>query len=138
MIIGFTCSAFDLLHAGHIVMLKECRDQCDKLIVGLHTDPSIDRVEKNKPVQSTYERFTQLNGCKYVDTIIPYDTEKDLVNILSIEDINIRFLGVEYKGQKITGDQICIRRNIRLIYTTRFHSYSSTELRGRLINGNRD
>lgn len=132
MIVGFTCGAFDLLHAGHIVMLKECKDQCDKLVVGLHTDPSIDRAEKNKPIQTTYERFIQLKGCRYVDEVIPYDTEIDLINILSIENINVRFLGIEYKGTRITGERICINRNINLIYTTRYHNYSSTELRSRM------
>ncbi len=79
---GFTCGAFDLLHAGHIVMLKEAKENCDYLIVGLQTDPSIDRQEKNQPVQSVYERYMQLQAVKYVDEIIPYDTEQSLIDLL--------------------------------------------------------
>lgn len=131
--IGFTCGAFDLLHAGHVAMLRECKEQVDWLIVGLHTDPTIDRPKsKNKPVQSVYERFLQLSGCRYVDTIVPYETEQDLINILSIEPITHRFLGIEYKGTNITGKAICDVRGIETIYNTRYHNYSSSELRKRL------
>ena len=82
MIKGFTCGAFDLLHAGHIVMMKEAKENCDYLIVGLQTDPSIDRQEKNQPVQSVYERYMQLQAVKYIDEIIPYDTEQSLIDLL--------------------------------------------------------
>ena len=95
-VIGFTCGSFDLCHPGHLIMLEQCKKLCSYLIVGLHTDPSIERVNKNKPIQSIFERFIQLKTCKYVDEIIPYDTEKDLCNILSIYDINKRFLSEEY------------------------------------------
>ena len=90
---GFTCGAFDLLHAGHIVMLKEAKDNCDYLIVGLQTDPSIDRQEKNQPVQSVYERYMQLQAVKYVDEIIPYDTEQSLIDLLESTEIHLRFVG---------------------------------------------
>ena len=137
MDIGFTCGAFDLLHAGHIAMLKECRDNCDYLIIGLHTNPTIDRPTiKNKPIQSVYERYLQLKGCEYVDVIIPYDTEKDLENLLCIEDIHIRFIGEEYNDPNtdVTGSYICDERSIKLYFTSRKHTFSSSELRNR-ING---
>jgi glycerol-3-phosphate cytidylyltransferase len=133
MIIGFTCSAFDLLHPGHIAMLRECKDHCDYLIVGLHTDPSIDRPnEKSKPTQTVYERYVQLKGCTYVDEIVPYETEYDLINLLAIENFNIRFVGEEYSDTYLTGQDICESRNIKIMYNSRKHKYSSTELRSRL------
>lgn len=133
MIIGFTCSAFDLLHPGHLAMLKECKDNCDYLIVGLHTDPTIDRPkDKSKPTQTVYERYAQLRSCKYVDEIIPYETEHDLINLLAIEKIDIRFIGEEYEEAYITGQEICQKRGIKLFYNSRKHKYSSTELRSRL------
>jgi glycerol-3-phosphate cytidylyltransferase len=131
--IGFTCSAFDLFHAGHVEMLRECKNQCDYLIVGLQSDPTIDRPEKNKPVQSLYERYVQLRACRYVDEIIVYDTEHDLINLLGIEPITHRFVGVEYKNTYITGQDICEQRNIEIIYNSRHHMYSSSELRSRLV-----
>jgi glycerol-3-phosphate cytidylyltransferase len=130
--VGFTCSAFDLLHAGHVAMLRECKQHCNFLIVGLHVDPTVDRPSKNKPVQSVYERYMQLKGCEYVDAIIPYETEEDLINIMAIEPIDVRFVGVEYKDTYITGQDICEKRGINIIYNERFHMYSSTELRSRL------
>lgn len=133
MIRGFTCSAFDLLHAGHVEMLRECKEHCDWLIVGLHVDPRVDRPEKNKPVQSIYERYMQLRACKYVDEIIPYETEEDLINIMAIEPINVRFVGVEYKDTYLTGQDICEKRDIKIMYNNRYHGYSSSELRSRLI-----
>jgi len=122
--IGFTCGAFDLLHAGHIVMLQEAKSNCDYLIVGLQTDPTIDRNEKNKPIQSVYERFVQLNAVKYVDEIIPYDTEQSLLDLLQSQNIDIRFVGEEYRDSKLTGRDL-----IKLHYTSRRHSFSSTNLR---------
>jgi len=130
--VGFTCSAFDLLHAGHVAMLRECKQHCNFLIVGLHVDPTVDRPSKNKPVQSVYERYMQLKGCQYVDAIIPYETEEDLINIMAIEPIDIRFVGVEYKDTYITGQDICEKRGINIMYNERYHMYSSTELRSRL------
>lgn len=134
MKVGFTCGAFDLLHPGHLALFKQATDQCDYLIVGLQTNPQLDRSFKNVPVQSMYERYTQLISCKYVDHVIPYDTEKDLENILAIENIQVRFLGQEYYGQPITGQKICEEREIELVFLERNHSYSSTELRERLKN----
>lgn len=131
--IGFTCGAFDLLHSGHIVLLRECKEYCTNLIVGLHTDPTIDRPKsKNKPIQSTYERYLQLEGCKYVDKIIPYDTEKDLENILWTTNINFRFIGEDYLKNEFTGKEICETLGIKVIYIDRKHSWSSSELRKRL------
>jgi glycerol-3-phosphate cytidylyltransferase len=114
-------------------MLRECKNECDYLIVGLHSDPSIDRPKKkNKPVQSMYERYVQLRGCQYVDEIIPYDTEHDLINILAMEPIDIRFVGMEYKDTILTGLDICEKRDIETIFNTRLHTFSSSELRSRL------
>lgn len=128
MRIGFTCSAFDFLHSGHVLMLEEAKTQCDYLIVGLHTNPQIDRPEKNKPVQTTLERYLQLKGCKYVDEIFPYDTEEDLLNLLKILQPSVRILGKEYEGKTFTGDHL----NIPLYFNRREHNYSSSELRNRL------
>ncbi len=126
--IGFTCGAFDLLHAGHVVMLKEARENCDHLIVGLQTDPTIDRQEKNTPVQSVYERFTQLTAIKYVDEVIPYDTERSLIDLLESTPINIRFIGEDYIDKSFTGDDL----PIKIYYTNRKHSFSSSGLRRRV------
>ena len=132
MIIGFTCGAFDLLHPGHVSMLKDCKNKCDHLIVGLHTDPTLDRPEKNKPIQSMYERWMQLDACKYVDEIIPYDTEHDLINMMGTLDIHVRFVGSDHVFDEITGQEYCDRQGINIEYTRRLHDYSSSELRGRL------
>jgi glycerol-3-phosphate cytidylyltransferase len=126
--IGFTCGAFDLLHAGHVVMLKEARENCDHLIVGLQTDPTIDRQEKNTPVQSVYERFTQLTAIKYVDEVIPYDTERSLIDLLESTPINVRFIGEDYIDKSFTGDDL----PIKIYYTNRKHSFSSSGLRQRV------
>lgn len=132
MIIGFTCSTFDLLHAGHVQMLREAKEQCDYLIVGLQFDPSIDRPEKNKPIQTVVERYTQLNAVQYVDEIIPYQTEKDLEDILSMYHINIRILGEEYRDKDFTGKDICKKRSIQLFFNKRDHRFSSSDLRKRI------
>jgi glycerol-3-phosphate cytidylyltransferase len=132
MKIGFTCSAFDLLHAGHIAMLAEARKQCDYLIVGLQNDPSFDRSEKNRPVQSIVERQIQLKGCRYVDEVWVYNTEKDLEDLLLTLDINVRILGVEYMEKDFTGRAICEKRNIELYFNSRDHSFSSSGLRKRV------
>jgi glycerol-3-phosphate cytidylyltransferase len=132
-IVGFTCSAFDLLHPGHVAMLRECKEHCDYLIVGLHVDPTIERVKaKQKPVQTVYERYVQLSGCKYINEVIPYETESDLINLLATQPINIRFVGEEYKDTFTTGQDICDQRGIKLFYNERKHTWSSTDLRGRL------
>ena len=126
--IGFTCGAFDLLHAGHIVMLEESRSQCDYLIVGLQTDPTIDRPEKNKPIQSVYERFVQLDAVKYIDNIIPYDTEESLIDLLKSQHIDIRFIGEDYRDRDFTGSDL----PMEVQYTSRQHSFSSSGLRKRI------
>lgn len=126
---GFICSAFDLLHAGHILTLKECKQHCDHLIVGLQVNPHLERKGKNKPIQSIVERQIQLRGCRYVNDIIVYETEKDLEDILNIFQFDVRFLGEDYKEGKlpITGKDIC-----PIVYISRKHPYSSTELRERI------
>lgn len=132
MVKGFTCSTFDLLHAGHVAMLQEARTKCDYLIVGLQNDPTLDRQEKNKPVQSIVERQMQLAGSKYVDEIWVYNTEKDLEDLLLMLPIDVRILGVEYEGKEFTGREICHRRNIELFFNGRDHSFSSSSLRRRV------
>lgn len=135
MNVGFTCSSFDLFHAGHIMMLKEAKSVCDYLIVGLQTDPTIDRPDtKNKPVQSIFERFVQLQSCKYVDEIVVYATEKELVDILLSYPINIRILGNEYEEKNFTGRAECISRGIKFYFNKRAHSFSTTELRQRVVD----
>lgn len=125
--VGFTCSAFDLLHAGHVAMLEEAKSVCDYLVVGLHTNPQIDRPSKNKPIQSVFERYIQLKGCKYVDEIIPYDTEEDLVNLLHIVHPDIRILGEEYQDKGYTGKGI-----VPAYFNKRRHNFSTSNLRGKL------
>ena len=124
MIKGFTCGAFDLLHTGHIVMMKEAKENCDYLIVGLQTDPSIDRQEKNQPVQSVYERYMQLQAVKYIDEIIPYDTEQSLIDLLESTEIHLRFVGEDYVDRNFTGKGLH-----EIYYTNRQNSYSSSGLR---------
>lgn len=135
IVIGITFGSFDLLHAGHVSMLEQCKNKCNWLIVGLQTDPTINRpLEKNKPVQTTFERFMQLNALRCVDEIIPYDTEEDLKNMLSILNINKRFIGSEYLGQVLNGQDICEIRNIEIVFIDRLHNYSSRDLRKRIEN----
>ena len=128
---GFTCSCFDLFHAGHIMMLKEAKSVCDYLIVGLQTDPTIDRPEKNKPIQSVFERYVQLESCKYVDEVVVYATEKDLLDILHSYPIDVRVVGDEYKDKEFTGKDLT---HIEMYYNSRKHSFSTTELRKRVID----
>lgn len=132
MRIGFTCSTFDLLHAGHIQMLRDAKEQCDYLICGLQIDPSLDRPEKNSPVQTIVERHTQLSAVKYVNEIIPYQTEKDLEDILNMLHIDVRILGEEYKNKTFTGRAICAKRGIELFFNKREHRFSSSDLRKRV------
>ena len=127
--VGFTCSTFDLLHAGHILMLAECKQICDYLIVGVQSDPTIDRPDtKNKPVQSIVERYVQLSAVKFVDEIIVYNTEKDLEDMLMFLPINVRIIGEEYKDKDFTGKQICEDRGIKIWFNSRSHRFSSSEL----------
>jgi glycerol-3-phosphate cytidylyltransferase len=133
MKIGFNCSSFDLLHAGHVTMLKMEKELCDHLVVALQVDPTIDRPSsKNKPCQSIYERYVQLQACKYVDEILVYSTEYDLLQLLMTQTIHIRFLSEEYLNRDFTGKQYCIDNNIELFYHKRQHNYSSSELRARV------
>jgi glycerol-3-phosphate cytidylyltransferase len=134
MKVGFTCSTFDLLHAGHVMMLREAKTVCDYLIVGLQTDPAIDRPEKNSPVQTLVERYIQLQAIEYVNEIVPYQTEQDLEDILNMFPINVRILGEEYKNGKFTGRAICAKRGIELYYNKRDHRFSSSDLRKRVTN----
>ena len=132
MKIGFTCSTFDLLHSGHIMMLREAASVCDYLICGLQIDPSNDRAGKNKPLQSIVERHTQLAAVRYVDEIIPYEWEHDLEDILQSYPINVRILGEEYRDRQFTGKSFCETNGIELYYNKRKHRFSSSELRDRI------
>jgi glycerol-3-phosphate cytidylyltransferase len=132
MIVGITFSTFDLLHAGHVSMLREAKSQCDYLICGLQMDPSQDRDEKKAPVQTIVERYTQLNGVRYVDEIIPYNCEKDVEDILTMLDIDVRILGEEYRDKEFTGKDICRKRDIDLYFNKRDHRFSSSDLRQRV------
>ena len=130
MKIGFTCSSFDLLHAGHVQMLREAKEQCDYLIVGLQMDPAVDRPkEKNQPIQTIVERYSQLKAVSYVDEIIPYSTEQDLEDILELYTINVRILGEEYRDKEFTGKDICRKRDIELYFNKRDHRFSTSKLR---------
>ena len=126
---GITFSTFDLFHAGHVKMLEEAKSKCDYLIVGLQLDPSIDRPEKNKPVQSIIERYVQLRACKYIDEIIPYITENDLIDVLSSFKIDLRIIGAEYKEKEFTGKEYCKKKGIEIYYNKREHRFSSSALR---------
>ena len=133
MKIGFNCSCFDLFHAGHVTMLKMEKERCDYLQVALQVDPTTDRPGlKNKPVQSIYERYAQVQACKYVDEILLYDTEKELLNLIMTQDMHIRFLSDEYLYRDFTGKQYCMDNGIELFYHKRQHTYSTSELRNRV------
>ena len=137
--VGFTCSTFDLLHAGHILMLAECKQICDYLIVGVQSDPTIDRPgTKNKPVQSIVERYVQLSAVKFVDEIIIYNTEKDLEDMLMFLPLAVRIIGEEYKDKEFTGKKICEDRGIKIWYNSRTHRFSSSELRQRTYQSELD
>lgn len=131
--IGITFSAWDLLHAGHIAMLAEAKNHCDYLIAGLQTDPTIDRPDtKNKPVQSIVERQIQLSSCRFVDEVVVYQTEQDLVDLLLILPVDVRILGVEYEQKDFTGKKECLEKGIELVFNSRDHSFSSSSLRKRV------
>jgi len=138
MKIGFTCSSFDLLHAGHVQMLREAKEHCDYLIVGLQIDPALDRPEKNIPIQTIVERYSQLKAVRYVDEIIPYKTEQDLEDILELYTIDVRVLGEEYRDKDFTGKDICRKRDIDLHFNRRDHRFSSTLLRQSCMINNMD
>ena len=134
MKVGITCSTFDLLHAGHILMLEECKTHCNYLICAIQVDPSLDRPEKNKPSQSLVERFIQLKAVKWVDEIIPYSTESELEEIFSALSIHVRIIGEDYLGKDFTAKEICNQRGIDIVYNKRQHKFSSSELRTRITN----
>jgi glycerol-3-phosphate cytidylyltransferase len=137
MKIGITASTFDLLHAGHVMMLREAKQQCDYLICALQVDPSVDRAEKNAPVQTLVERYVQLAAVKYVDEVVVYQTEQDLEDILEMYPIHVRVLGDEYKDKDFTGREICKKRNIQLYFNKRDHRFSSSGLRKRVAETER-
>ncbi len=130
MKIGFTCGAFDLCHAGHIITFKECKDYCDYLIVGLHTDPSTDRAEKNKPIQTVEERLIKLEAIRYIDKVILYETEEDLYNLLKKNEhgVHVRIIGADWKGKEFTGHDL----PLEVVYNSRDHGFSTSELRKRI------
>lgn len=130
-IIGFVASSFDLLHAGHCLYLKEAKSVCDYLIAGLQVDPTLDRIYKNKPIQSIEERKIQLESSRYVDEVVIYNTEKDLEDLLQKIKPDIRVLGTDCKDKKITGLEYC--QNIYW-HDRSFHGWSSSGLRKRIKN----
>jgi len=132
MKVGFTCSTFDLLHAGHVSMLREAKSQCDYLICGLQVNPNIDRKEKNSPIQNIVERQVQLSAIKYVDEVIIYCTEADLLDIINMYPINVRILGEEYRSKDFTGKDECRNRGIDLYFNKRDHRFSTSDLRKRV------
>ena len=132
MKVGITFSTFDLFHAGHVKMLEEAKSKCDYLIAGLQLDPSIDRPEKNKPTQSIIERYVQLRACKYIDEVIPYVSEEDLLDVLSSFKIDLRIIGEEYKEKNFTGKDYCLKKKIEIYYNRRDHRFSSSALRNQV------
>lgn len=134
MKVGITFSAFDLLHAGHVKMLEEAKRQCEYLICGLQTDPTIDRPKKNKPVQTVVERYIQLKACKHIDEIVPYATEQDLEDILRAFKIDVRIVGEEYKEKEFTGRTYCEENGIELYFNKRNHRFSSSGLRKEVMD----
>ena len=138
MKVGITFSTFDLFHAGHIKMLEEAKSKCDYLIVGLQLDPSLDRPEKNKPTQSIVERYVQVRSCKYIDEVVPYVTEQDLVDILSSFKIDLRIIGEEYKESNFTGKDYCEKKGIEIYYNKREHRFSSSALRKQVSDSEKD
>lgn len=129
---GITFSSFDLLHSGHVMMLKEAKLKCDYLIVGLQLDPSVERKSKNKPSQTIIERYIQLKGSKYVDEIVPYVSEQDVEDILKSFKIDVRIIGEEYKNIHFTGKEYCLKKGIEIYYNSRDHRFSSSEIKTRL------
>ena len=136
--IGITCGCFDLLHAGHATMLAEAKQHCDYLIVALQDDPSVDRPEKNKPIQSIFERQLQLSAIRFVDDIVIYNTENDLLDVLKSLPIDIRIIGSDYIDRDFTGKQYCVDNEIDLVYNSRDHSFSTSDLRKRVILSRHD
>ena len=136
MKVGITFGAFDLCHAGHILMFQDCKENCDYLIVGLQFNPALERESKNVPIQSMYERYVQLKAVKYIDEIIPYAYECEIIQILKSRDINIRFIGADYIGKDFTGKNICLDRQMEICFNNRDHDFSTSELRKRIESSN--
>ena len=136
--IGITCGCFDLLHAGHATMLAEAKQHCDYLIVALQDDPSVDRPEKNKPIQSIFERQLQLSAIRFVDDIVVYNTESDLLDVLKSLPIDVRIIGSDYVEQDFTGKQYCVDNDIDIVYNSRDHSFSTSDLRKRVVLSRHD
>lgn len=132
-VIGFTCGAMDLLHAGHVLMLKECKSKCDFLVVGLQTNPRLDRLDKNKPIETLKERKVRLEGCRYVDKIIVYKTERNLYQLLKKLKPDVRFVGADWRGKDFTGNDL----PLKIVFNSRGHNYSSTYLRERILKHDR-
>jgi len=130
--IGITFGCMDLLHAGHVAMLAEAKQNCDYLIVGLQNDPSVDRPEKNKPIQSIFERQLQITACRFVDEVVVYNTEADVEDILKTLPINVRIIGSDYVNKDFTGKQYCVDNDIEIVYNSRDHSFSTSSLRARV------
>ena len=124
----------DLLHAGHVAMLAEAKQNCDYLIVGLQNDPSVDRPEKNKPIQSIFERQLQITACRFVDEVVVYNTEDDVLDILKTLPINVRIIGSDYRKKDFTGKKYCVDNKIDIVYNSRDHSFSTSGLRDRVKN----
>lgn len=136
--IGITCGCFDLLHAGHATMLAEAKQHCDYLIVALQDDPSVDRKEKNKPIQSIFERQLQLSAIRFVDDIVIYNTEHDLLDVLKSLPIDVRIIGSDYVDKDFTGKDYCVDNDIEIVYNKRDHSFSTSDLRKRVILSRHD
>tara|TARA_R110002153_G_scaffold238911_1_gene393334 strand:+ start:9548 stop:9967 length:420 start_codon:yes stop_codon:yes gene_type:complete len=130
MKIGITASAFDLLHSGHVLMLQEARTVCDYLIAAIHVDPSLEHNDKNKPIQSIVERFSQVDAIRYVDKVIPYQTELELIDIIQLYRVDIRVIGEEYRYKNFTGS----RMDIETYFNSRKHNFSSSNLREKVAN----
>lgn len=136
MKVGITFGAFDLCHAGHILMFQDCKENCDYLIVGLQFNPALERESKNVPIQSMYERYVQLKAVKYIDEIIPYAYEYEIIQILKSRDIDIRFIGADYIGKDFTGKNVCLDRQMEICFNNRDHDFSTSELRKRIESSN--
>ena len=128
-IVGITFGSFDLCHYGHVLMFEECKQYCDYLIVGVQSDPSIDRPEKNSPIQSHKERLGIVSSIKFVDEVKPYDTESDLIKMLKEVNPDVRILGADHQGTGFTGHEL----PIKCIFNSRDHGYSTSELRKRIF-----
>ena len=132
---GLIAGCFDIIHPGYIKMFQDAKTVCDHLIIALQSDPTIDRPkEKKKPIQTLVERSIQLNAIKYVDEVIPYETEKDLEDIFQMYNISVRIIGEEYQGKNFTGKEICVKKHIKIVYNKREHRFSTTDLRKRIID----